>query len=404
MPRKSNVRRAQGDGTIRHRSDGRWEARFTVQRDPVSGQQVQKSVYGKTKDEVRKKLKALTMEVDQGIYTDPEKMTVGTWLDIWLKEYKTDVKPNTIDQYDYQIRMHLKDSFGAVLLTELTAPMVQELYNSRLKPYKIKQKMCNGKWKTIKKPGLSAKSVKNIHSVLHEALDKALELGYVRTNVSDVATVPKIEKSEMHPVEGVDVKAFLNATKGNPMEDLLYVTTFTGLRQGEVLGLTWDCIDFNKKTMRVYRQLQKERKPGGGYDFASLKNDKQRSFMIADNVLEVLRRVKVKQTEWKLKAGKNWDGSKNLVFTDEYGHHLSKCTVYENFKRCAREAGIPETRFHDLRHTYATLALEQGTDIKTVSSNLGHATVAFTLDVYGHVTEQMQRDSADRMQKYLETL
>ena len=199
---------------------------------------------------------------------------------------------------------------------------------------------------------------------------------------------------------------YLNAHKddGLGMEDLLYVTTFTGLRQGEVLGLTWDCIDFNRKTMRVYRQLQKERKPGGGYDFASLKNDKQRSFMIADNVLEVLRRVKVKQTEWKLKAGKNWDGSKNLVFTDEYGHHLSKCTVYENFKRCAREAGIPETRFHDLRHTYATLALEQGTDIKTVSSNLGHATVAFTLDVYGHVTEQMQRDSADRMQKYLESL
>ena len=103
-------------------------------------------------------------------------------------------------------------------------------------------------------------------------------------------------------------------------------------------------------------------------------------------------------------AGEAWEGDEDYVFTDELGRHLSKCTLYENFKRCARAAGLPDTRFHDLRHTYATLALEQGTDIKTVSSNLGHATVAFTLDVYGHVSEKMQKDSADRMQRYLEAL
>ncbi len=405
MPRKSKTRGAQGNGSMRYRkSEKRWEARVTIGRDPASGQQIQKSIYGKTQDEIRKKLRDLTSEVDQGVYTEPEKMTVGTWLDIWLKEYKTDVKPNTIDQYDYQIRMHLKPAFGAILLTELTAPMVQKLYNSRLKPYKIKQKMCNGKWKTIQRPGLSAKSIKNIHSVLHEALDKARELGYVRINVSDAATLPKVVKTEMHPVEGEKVKEFLNVIKGNPMENPIYVTAFTGMRQGEVIGLTWDCIDFNKKIIRVYRQLQKERKVGGQYRFVSLKNDKQRMFMVADNVLNVLRRVKVKQSEWKLAAGECWNNKDNFVFTDELGNHLSKATLYENLKRCAKGAGIPDTRFHDLRHTYATLALEQGTDIKTVSSNLGHATVAFTLDVYGHVTEQMQRDSANRMQQYLESI
>ena len=116
------------------------------------------------------------------------------------------------------------------------------------------------------------------------------------------------------------------------------------------------------------------------------------------------RRVKVRQSGWKLAAGECWNNRDNFVFTDELGNHLSKATLYENLKRCAKEAGIPDTRFHDLRHTYATLALEQGTDIKTVSSNLGHATVAFTLDVYGHVTEQMQKDSANRMQQYLESI
>ena len=404
MPRKSNTRGAQGDGTIRYRSDGRWEARFTVGRDPATGQQIQKSIYARSQGEIRIKLKAATTEVDQGVYTEPEKMTVGTWLDIWLEEYKTDVKPNTIDQYSYQIRMHLKPAFGAILLSELTAPMVQKLYNSRLKPYTIKQKMCNGKWKTIKKPKLSAKSIKNIHSVLHEALDKAVELKYIRYNVSDAATLPKVIKKEMHPVEGEKVKEFLNAIKGNPMENLFYVTSFTGLRQGEALGLTWDCIDFEKKTMRVYRQLQKERKVNGIYRFVSLKNDKQWVFMLADNVINVLQKVKKKQAEWKLAAGERWNQKDNFVFSDELGNHLSKCTVYENLKRCAKAAGIPETRFHDLRHTYATLALEQGTDIKTVSANLGHATVAFTLDVYGHVTEKMQQDSANRMQRYLESI
>ena len=314
------------------------------------------------------------------------------------------MKPNTIDQYDYQIRMHLKPAFGALLLTELTAPMVQNLYNSRMKPYKIKQKMCNGKWKVNKSPGLSAKPIKNIHSVLHEALDKAVELRYLRYNVSDAATLPKVIKSEMHPVEGENVREFLNAIKGNPMENLLYVTAFTGMRQGEVIGLTWDCVDFNRKTIRIYRQLQKERKPGGEYKFAPLKNDKQRVFMVADDVLNVLRRIRSKQSEWKLAAGENWVNDENFVFTTELGRHLSKCTVYESFKRCAKAAGLPETRFHDLRHTYATLALEQGTDIKTVSSNLGHATVAFTLDTYGHVTEKMQQDSADRMQRYLQSI
>ena len=376
----------------------------TIGRDLGDGHQIQKSVYGKSQSEVRQKLRDITKDIDLGVYTEPEKFTIGAWLDIWLKEYKTDVKPNTIDQYDYQIRTHLKPAFGALLLTELTAPMVQNLYNSRMKPYKIKQKMCNGKTKVIQKPGLSAKSIRNIHSVLHEALDKALKLGYVKVNVCDAATLPKVEKSEMHPVEGENVREFLNAIKGNPLEHLFYVTAFTGLRQGEVMGLTWDCVDFNKKTIRVYRQLQKERKTEGQYRFVSLKNDKQRFFRVADDVLNVLRKVKAKQAEWKLAVGDSWNNDDNFVFTDELGRFIPKSTVYKCFKRCAADAGIPMTRFHDLRHTYATLALEQGTDIKTVNSNLGHATVAFTLDVYGHVTEQMQIDSADRMQRYLQSL
>ena len=406
MPKKrKNSKGVKGDGTIRYReSDKRWEARYTLGVDPGTGKQLQKSVYGKSQDEVRRKLKAITSEIDQGIYTEPSKLTVAQWLDIWITDYNSDVKATTLDQYKYQIRVHLKPGLGAKKLSELSAPMVQRLYNKLSKPYQIIQKMCNGKEKTVEKAGLSPKSIRNMNCVLHEALDKAIKLGYIRTNVCDAVTLPKMNRVEMHPVTGDHVKDLLSAISGNPFEDLLYVTMFTGMRQGEVLGLTWDCIDFEKKTITIYRQLQKERVRGGEYRFEPLKNGKARSFMVADNILTILRKVKTKQNKNRLMASDRWENTDGFVFTNEFGTHLSKSTVYENFKRCAEKAGIPVTRFHDLRHTYATLALEQRADIKTVSANLGHATVAFTLDVYGHVSEQMQKDAASRMQDYLNAL
>ena len=404
MPKKSNTRRPQGDGTIRQRKDGRWEARYTLGVHPGSGKQVQKSVYGKTQDEVRKKLKQITAEVDRGIYTEPSKLTVGQWLDTWLDEYNTDIKQSTLDQYKYQIRVHLKPCLGAVKLHELKAPAIQKFYNARMKPYTIKQRDSKLMIKTVKREGLSPKSIKNLNSVLHEALDKALKLGYIQNNPCNAVTLPKVHRVEMHPVTDDNVKALLEAIKGNPYEDVYFITMFTGLREGEILGLTWDCIDFSTGVVTVYRQLQKARGVGAVYSFVPLKNSKTRSFMVADTVLAALRKIKRKQSEMKLQVGDKWENKEDFVFTNDFGRHLSKNTVYNNFKMCAEKAGIPETRFHDLRHTYATLALQQGVDMKTVSSNLGHATVAFTLDVYGHVSEQMQKESADRMQAFLDAL
>lgn len=404
MARKSNTRGAQGDGTIRKRKDGRWEARYTLGVDPGTGKQIQKSIYGKGQDEVRKRLKEITREVDQGVFTEPTKMTVGQWLDIWIAEYNVDVKPTTIQQYKYQINTHLKPGIGSVKLVELTAPVVQHFINSRSKPYVITQLAKNGKKIKVKKNSLSAKSIHNMHSVLHEALVKAMKLGYIRSNVCDAVTLPKAQKVDMHPITGANIRKFLEAIKGDPYEDLYYVTMFTGLREGEVLGLTWDCIDFGKSTMKIYRQLQHARNRGDGCHFAPVKNSKTRSFMIPDNVKAVLQKVKREQAEKRLKSGDRWENEDGYVFTTETGHFLNYSTVYAHFKRCVKNIGIPETRFHDLRHTYATLALQQGVDVKTVSENLGHATVAFTLDIYAHVSEEMQKRSASLMQAFLEAL
>lgn len=385
MPRKS-TRNAPGSGTIRQRKDGTWEARFTVGRDPGTGRQLQKSIYGKTRQEVAQKLRRATAELDAGTYMEPSRMTVGAWLDVWHREYLGSVKASTAAQYEYLLRVRIKPAIGAVKLSELTAPMIQHMYNDAVKN------------------GLSPKSVRNLHGVLHKALDQAAALQYIRVNPCTACKLPRVEKHEIRPIEGEKVKAFLQAIKGTANEDLLFVDVFSGLRQAEIIGLTWDCVDFQRGIITVSKQLRKERIHGGGgtYKFTALKNDKTRVLMPAPEVFTVLRRVQLRQKENRLKAGSAWDNPMNLVFTNALGGHLCSDTVYGNFKRIAEKIGIPAARFHDLRHTFATLSLQNGDDIKTVSENLGHATTAFTLDVYGHVTEQMRKESATRMQAFID--
>ena len=377
---------ARGSGTRRQRKNGIWEGRYTLGRAPGTGKQVQKSVYGKTQKEVAQKLRQATHEIDQGVYTDPAKITLGAWLDIWHREYLGGVKASTASQYEYLIRVHIKPSLGAVQLAALAPAMVQHLYNEALRE------------------GLSAKSVRNLHGVLHKAMTQAVRLGYVRSNPCEACELPRVEPKQIKPLEGDHVKAFLQAIQGTVNEELLFVDLFTGLRQAEIIGLTWDCVDFEKGRLTIYRQLRKERRPGGGgaYVFTPLKNDKTRTLTPAPQVMETLRAVQRRQKEQRLQAGAAWSNPLDLVFTGATGGHLSSNTVYENFKRVAAKIGMPSARFHDLRHTFATLSLQNGDDIKTVSENLGHATTAFTLDIYGHVTERMQQESADRMQAFIQ--
>ena len=170
------------------------------------------------------------------------------------------------------------------------------------------------------------------------------------------------------------------------------------MRQGEILGLTWDCIDFDKGTITIYRQLQLIK---GEYKFASLKNDKPRQITPAPYVMQVLSRHHKRQLQARLQAGEAWENENDFVFTDNLGQHLARQTVYQHFKRFAAQIGMPDARFHDLRHSYAVAALQSGDNVKTVQQNLGHHTAAFTLDVYGHVSESMKRESAERMEAFI---
>ena len=388
---------AAGTGTIRKKTVTRngkeytfWEARYTAGTDPGTGKQIQRSISGKTQKEVAKKLKEVTASLDAGTYIAPSKMTVGEWLDIWARDYLGGVKPFTVASYTATIKNHIKPALGAIRLEALNAHTIQSFYNSLGKP-------------KGDKPGLSPKTVKNVHGVLHKALKQAVLIGYIRSNPADACTLPRIEKKQIKPLDEEQSRRFLEAIKGHRLEDLFTVTLFTGMREGEVLGLTWNCVDFEKGLILINKQLQREKKKGGAYIFAPLKNDKARTITPAPWVMQLLRTHRSKQNEQRLRAGELWEDS-GLVFTDELGHHLAIHTVYSAFKKVAASIGCPDARFHDLRHSYAVAAIRSGDDIKTVQGNLGHATAAFTLDVYGHVTDQMKRESAQRMEQYIKSV
>lgn len=383
---------AAGAGTIRKKTitkNGKkytyWEARYTTGHDPGTGKQIQKSITGKTQKEVSQKLKAVTTAIDAGTFVAPCKMTVGQWLDIWTAEYLGGVKPRTVDNYKGVVRSRIKPGLGAVKLDALTPHTIQSYYNG------------------LSKEGLAPKSVRNIHGIFHKSLQQAVANGYIKINPADSCILPRAVRKELKPMDEDMITAFLKAVQGHQFEHLFTVTLFTGMREGEALGLLWESVDLTKGTITVDKQLQLIRGSRGQYQMVPTKNSKGRTISIAPFVVSTLKKVKHRQLENRLRYGEMWEDS-GFVFTDDLGHHLSASTVYKSFKAVMVQIGSPETRFHDLRHSYAVASIKSGDDIKTVQENLGHATAAFTLDIYGHVTEKMKQESAARMEQFIKTV
>ena len=396
MPQSKNKNKSpSGMGNIRKKTNtvnGKtytyYEARYTEGFDPGTGKQIQRSISGKTQKEVAQKLKAALAALDSGTYIAPCKMTVEEWMDVWSKQYLGGVKESTVAAYNATIRTHIKPGIGAIRLDALDTHLVQSFYNALREPTKDRD-------------AVSPKTVKNVHGILHKALQQAVANGYIRFNPTNSCILPRIEKKELQPLDEAETKLFLDAVKGHRFELLFTFTLFSGLREGEALGLTWDRVDFMRGTILISKQLQKEKKAGGEFRLVSLKNDKPRRITPAPWVMQLLRDRKLQQYEHREKAGAAWSNPMNLVFTNELGGNLIPQTVVRHFKEIVTSIGRPDARFHDLRHSYAVASLRSGDDIKTVQGNLGHATAAFTLDVYGHVTNQMQEASAVRMEAYI---
>ena len=379
--------RSNGLGTIKQRKDGRWEGQYTCGKDD-NGKLIRKSIYGKSKPEVEKKLAVIATDQMRGEFIMPERILYKEWLKTWVDDYLGSVKASTATNYKYHIEQNIIPAIGGIRLQMLKAPMIQKLYNDKLKD------------------GLSAKTIKNLHGVIHKSLEQAVKVGYLRNNVSDACELPRIEKKEMIILQDEYLKKFLEEIKGKANEDIFFVDLWTGLREGEILGLSWDCVDFKKQIIRVEKQLK--RKGNGNtknhYEFDTLKNGKTRIVKPAPFVFDRLKKVRAKQSRNKMKYGENYKNPHNLVFTDELGNHIGAECLLKCFKVRVKHIGLPEMRFHDLRHSWVVIQLQNGVNVKTVSEMAGHATVAFTLDVYGHVTDVMRNESADKLQKFYDAL
>ena len=396
MSRKNeNKKGANGAGSIRKITTTRngkeytyWQGRYTEGYDACTGKQIQRSITGKTQKEVAQKLRQITAEIDAKTYVAPCKLSVTEWMTVWAQDYLVGIKASTAYLYKRTIELYIVPHLGHIRLDALNAHTVQHFYNELAKPPKPEV------------APLSAKSIKNIHGVLHKALKQAVLIGYLRTNPSEACILPRIIRKEMHPLEEDQVAVFLREVQGHPHEYLYKIALFTGLREGEVLGLGWEHIDFQAGTLTVKRQLRREQKKGGEYYFSPPKNNKSRTITPAPYVMKLLQAQKVQQARQRLMAGPAWEDS-DLVFTNEFGRYVSYRAIFDCFKRIVKRIGLPDARIHDLRHTYAVNCIRAGDDIKTVQSNLGHATTAFTLDVYGHFTDDMRSVSAQRMEGFI---
>lgn len=361
--------------------------RYTVGRDPGTGRQVQRSIYGATQKEVRQKLAAITAELDRGIYQAPNKITVATWMNEWLETFcESKVKQLTYESYAAIIKNHISPAIGAIELQALKGTHIQRMYNGLIKT------------------NFSGKTVKNISAVLHKSLDVAVKQKIILSNPCDAAELPKVTRKEIRPLSDEDIPRFLAAIKDSSMGNAYALCLFAGLRKGECLGLSWEQIDFERGRITISQQLQTSKAAGGYYIAKSTKSGKVRTIEPPSIAFQFLKAEQKRQIENRFAAGPVWSNPDNLVFTDETGKHYAYATFYKNFKKIAAAIGRPDARPHDLRHTAATVALAAGADVKSVQSLLGHATASFTLDVYAHTTEQMMKDTANRVQRYYNSL
>lgn len=380
-----NRKAANGSGTITQRSDGRWEAKFIVGYDPSTGKAIRKSFYGKTKTECAKKLRAATAAVDNGTYTETKDMKLSQWLETWLELYTTSIRPGTLRTYVNNVNKHIVPAIGGIKL-------------NALKPHLI-QKFIKGLEDA--EDGLSAKSIRNVHGTLHKALEEAVRVEYIPKNPADKTILPKAEKPKVQPLSGEEINLFLHAIQDTPNEDLFFVALWTGMRLSEILGLQWSCVNFDDGTILVDKQLSWKRKECAERELVQTKNGKERRITPPSEVMKRLRHVKLCQSQWRLKAGAAWNNALDLVFTNEVGGCLPQTTVEHRFKRICKSIGL-DRHFHDARHTFATEGIRLGIPIKTVSETLGHYSTAFTMDVYGHTTEQMQKEAASCLQNAIE--
>ena len=377
-------KRAKGEGNIRKRKDGRWEGRFTVGHDPITGKPITKNVLARTQAECKKKLREELNKAEVLDYTKADKITVGAWLDTWYENYvKTTLRPATVKNYEILIRVHIKPIIGDIPLKQLTPTYLQQLYAALLTRGRVERPESENQPK-----GLSVKTVRNIHTIIRSACEKAVIERLLMFNPAIGCELPKKERKEMKILPLDQLQTFFAAAKEHGCYEMFYFELATGLRRGELFGLKWSDIDLQTGAIRIQRQVQ--RLDGKVQETKLKTSNSYRTILVDRDILNMLISMKA---ERKIQS--------DYVFCSPTGGILEPGSQRKRLQRLLESCGMEKIRFHDLRHTFATLALQNGVDVKTLSGLLGHYSAGFTLDTYGHISTQMQQDAAQKVGGFL---
>jgi integrase len=373
------ARRGKHEGSISQRKDGRWEARITLSDGK------RKSFYGQNRKDVAARLRDALADQAKHLPIVPEKITLAQHLERWLKTSSGRTDPPTQERYASQVRLYINPALGHIKLAQLDAPRLQAFYDDLGKK-------------------LSPASIRGIHSVIHQALKQAVRQRLLQRNVSDDVDLPLAEDSEIEPYTEEEANRFLEASVGHREEALFVLAITTGMRQGELLGLQWKNIDWDAGDLHVEQQARRilDQETGKRVSrMARPKTKKARTIALSQVALDALRAHQIRQKAERIAVGPDWQNS-GLAFPDEWGKPMNRTTVYHRFKALLKAKGLPERRFHDLRHTAATILLTRGVNVKQVSEMLGHADITMTLRVYGHLLPIMHRAAAEMMDQVFE--
>lgn len=366
------AKRANGEGSIHQRRDGRWCASLSI------GRGKRKHFLGKTREQVAKQLTRALKDRDDGLPPISERQTVGQFLHGWLEATRPSIRERTWVRYEQYVRLHAEPALGKVALPRLAPQHLQRLYADRLAA------------------GSSPTTVHHLHAMLHRALKQAMRWNLVQRNVAELVDPPRVHRFEIAPLSPEQARKLLEAAAGDRLEALYVLALTTGMREGELLGLKWRDVDLAAGAVEVRGSLQRV---ASGLVVAEPKTKhSQRRIGLTQVAVSALRQHKTHQAEERLRLGGAWQ-STDLVFVDEVGSPIDATRfLRQSFAPLLKRAGLPKVRFHDLRHSAATLLLGRGIHPKIVAEMLGHSQIGITLDLYSHVTPTIQRDATAAME------
>ena len=392
MPRRkaeNSARSRRGDGSVYQRKDGKWAGEACVGLRPDGGRD-RRFVYADTREEAQAALRKLLVERDKGILADPGRQTVGQFLTSWLKDVvKPSLRPQTYRSYAGVVNKHINPALGKIRLVKLSPQHLQRFYRE-------------------KQDEDLTRTVRLCHSVLHRSLGQAAKWGLIPRNPASLVDPPKVSKKEFRPLSPEEAGRFLEAAEDDRFYALYVLAITCGLRQGELLGLTWENVDLDKGTLQVRYQLQwvkqepaisgKRKEPT--WVLTEPKSAKSRRTVTLPQVaVQALKTHRVQQVAEKLRLGEVWQDF-GFVFTTPIGTPQDASNLRRmSFQPLLERAGVPKIRFHDLRHTCATVLLAQGVHPKVVQEQLGHSQISLTLDTYSHVLPALQQEAANEMDK-----